>query len=308
MYIRRPGKDLRVIVATWRRPNRNNDGISRHLKKEADHGGRRGLVYKKNSIWALSEQHLSHIRAADRHGVVGPTAPEVSDFVSGDSPEPAAESVARPAVLEPLGSSGHKAEHFLCHVGRKEKTHFIETTYVDDFSRASRDEVEWWKLAHSLPSAVQANGRSVRRIRPLESELGHDDFDVRSALAVVHQGLREKVRRGMRGAARRGTCIGKLPLGFTRCVHRDDNGNIACDKDGVTLHRSGDQRMAQERNALFKIFKKCLLVFTCQIVSSLHATGDDQSFLRFDQLGQLLQSGRDERSFSADREPIRPPA
>ncbi len=29
----------------------------------------------------------------------------------------------------------------------KDKDHIIETTYIDDFTRASRDEVEWWKLA-----------------------------------------------------------------------------------------------------------------------------------------------------------------
>ena len=29
-----------------------------------------------------------------------------------------------------------------------EEDHLIETTYIDDFTRASRDELEWWKLAH----------------------------------------------------------------------------------------------------------------------------------------------------------------
>ncbi len=42
-----------------------------------------------------------------------------------------------------------------------------------------------------------------------------------------------KVKRGMRGAARRGTCLGKLPLGFTRTVRRDEQGNVVRDKDGV---------------------------------------------------------------------------
>ena len=31
-----------------------------------------------------------------------------------------------------------------------EETHLIETTYIDQFDRASRDELEWWKLA-ALP-------------------------------------------------------------------------------------------------------------------------------------------------------------
>jgi hypothetical protein len=35
------------------------------------------------------------------------------------------------------------------------------------------------------------------------------------------KGLRERVIRGMRGAARRGGCLGKLSLGFTRRARRD---------------------------------------------------------------------------------------
>ena len=30
----------------------------------------------------------------------------------------------------------------------QEKSHLIETTYIDDFTRASRDEIEWWRLAN----------------------------------------------------------------------------------------------------------------------------------------------------------------
>src|SRR5690606_15452165 len=30
----------------------------------------------------------------------------------------------------------------------QDRSHQVETTYVDDFTRASRDELEWWKLAH----------------------------------------------------------------------------------------------------------------------------------------------------------------
>src|SRR5205085_1553765 len=47
------------------------------------------------------------------------------------------------------------------------------------------------------------------------------------------KGLREKVKRGMRGAAKRGSCLGKLPLGFTRSVRRDEQGNAVRDKDGA---------------------------------------------------------------------------
>ena len=50
------------------------------------------------------------------------------------------------------------------------------------------------------------------------------------------KGLREKSKRGMRGAARRGTCLGKLSLGFTRRVHRDASGNIVRRPDGRPRH------------------------------------------------------------------------
>jgi hypothetical protein len=29
-----------------------------------------------------------------------------------------------------------------------DRNHLIETTYIDDFTRASRDEIEWWRLAY----------------------------------------------------------------------------------------------------------------------------------------------------------------
>ena len=49
----------------------------------------------------------------------------------------------------------------------------------------------------------------------------------------------------MKGAARRGTCLGKLPLGFTRQVCRDANGDIVRRPDGRPRHkpccRSRDQ-------------------------------------------------------------------
>jgi DNA invertase Pin-like site-specific DNA recombinase len=111
--------------------------------------------------------------------------------------------------------------------------HLIETTYIDDFTRASRDEIEWWRLA-SLSKRLNK--------RMIGASDGFDLSDPNSDLLITMFGLvsrlfikstREKSRRGMKGAARRGTCLGKLSLGFTRRVHRDEHGNIAYRPDGL---------------------------------------------------------------------------
>ncbi len=69
------------------------------------------------------------------------------------------------------------------------------------------------------------------------------------------KGLREKVRRGMRGAARRGTVLGKLPLGFTRKIHRDNDGNVVCRPDGRPRHEPCiDPETQKYRVLTFELF------------------------------------------------------
>jgi DNA invertase Pin-like site-specific DNA recombinase len=112
--------------------------------------------------------------------------------------------------------------------------HLIETTYIDDFTRAARDEIEWWRLA-ALSKRCQKRliGASDGfDLSNENSEMLITMFGLLSRLFI--KGLREKVRRGMRGAARRGTVLGKLPLGFTRKAHRDKDGNIVYRPDGHT--------------------------------------------------------------------------
>jgi DNA invertase Pin-like site-specific DNA recombinase len=97
----------------------------------------------------------------------------------------------------------------------------IETTYIDDFKRASRDEVEWWRLAY-LSRRLQK-----RMIGAGDGfDLSSPNWDMMISLygllsRLFIKGLRERVIRGMRGAARRGGCLGKLSLGFTRRARRD---------------------------------------------------------------------------------------
>jgi len=112
----------------------------------------------------------------------------------------------------------------------------IDTTYIDDFTRASRDELEWWKLAHS---SKRLGKRMVG---------ASDGFDLNSPNADIMitmyglvsrlfiKGLRQKVRRGMKGAVSRGTCVGKVPLGFTRRICRDANGEVVRRPDGRPRH------------------------------------------------------------------------
>ena len=111
--------------------------------------------------------------------------------------------------------------------------HLIETTYIDDFTRAGRNPQEWWRLA--------TMSRRLRK-RMIGASDGFDlnskDADTRIDLCNIFSrmflnGLREKVTRGMKGGARRGTCLGKPGLGFTRQVCRDAKGEI--------IHRSNGQ-------------------------------------------------------------------
>ena len=136
-----------------------------------------------------------------------------------------------------------------------DKDHAIETTYIDEFSRASRDSLEWWKLA--------ALSKRLRK-RLIGAS---DGFDLDSESAEMQIGfyglfsqlfikqLREKVRRGMKGAARRGTCLGKLGLGFTRQICRDANGAIISRPDGLPRHKPCvDPATKPYRVEMFELF------------------------------------------------------
>lgn len=110
--------------------------------------------------------------------------------------------------------------------------HLVDTTYIDDFTRASRDEIEWWKLA-------ALSKRLGKRL--IGASDGFDLSDPNSELLITMyglvsrffiKGLREKVKRGMKWGARRGTTLGKLSLGFTRRVHHDEYGQISYRANG----------------------------------------------------------------------------
>lgn len=133
--------------------------------------------------------------------------------------------------------------------------HLIDTTYIDDFTRASRDEIEWWKLARL---SKRLNKRLIGAsdgfdLNDPNSDLLITMFGLVSRLFI--KGLREKVKRGMRGAARRGTCLGKLSLGLTRRVHRDENGAVVYRPDGRPRHEPCiDPTTKEHRLLLYELF------------------------------------------------------
>ncbi|MDX1967390.1 MAG: recombinase family protein, partial [Planctomycetaceae bacterium] len=112
----------------------------------------------------------------------------------------------------------------------------IDTTYVDDFTRASRSELEWWKLAalskrHQKRLIGASDGFDLSNPN---SEIMITMYGLLSRLFV--KSLREKVSRGMKGAARRGTCLGKPALGFARRPKLDSDGRPLVGADGQSIH------------------------------------------------------------------------
>jgi DNA invertase Pin-like site-specific DNA recombinase len=133
--------------------------------------------------------------------------------------------------------------------------HRIDTTFIDDFTRASRDEVEWWRLAHlSRRMNKQMIGASDGfDLSNPNSEIMITVFGLVSRLLV--KGIREKVRRGMHGAARRGGGLGKPPLGFTRTPRLDESGQVVRDPNGLPQYvYAVDPEAAEFRRLMYELF------------------------------------------------------
>jgi DNA invertase Pin-like site-specific DNA recombinase len=117
-----------------------------------------------------------------------------------------------------------------------DKQQHVDTAFIDDFTRASRDELEWWKLAkcckkHKKRMIGASDGFD------LSSSLG--DMMV-SLLGLMSRqfvkGLQQKVHRGMKGAADRKGILGLQPYGFTRREKVDAAGKPVLDQDGMPVH------------------------------------------------------------------------
>ena len=131
----------------------------------------------------------------------------------------------------------------------------IDTVYIDDFTRASRDSLEWWKLGWFCKR------RSLRMIGATDGfDLSSPNWDIWITIygllcRLFIRSLQEKVGRGMKGAARRRTCLGKPPMGFTRKLMRDVDGNpIVSPSGGPKFTWSIDPVSRQFVELLFELF------------------------------------------------------
>ncbi len=142
----------------------------------------------------------------------------------------------------------------------RDSTARISTTFIDDFTRASRDELEWWFLA-ALCKRLQKGFRGASdgfNLDDANSEIFMMVFGLVSRLFL--KGLREKVRRGMKGTARRGGCLGKLPLGFTKRAQLDDTGRPILDQNGLPQYEPCiDPPTRPDAELLFQLFTEELL-------------------------------------------------
>jgi hypothetical protein len=114
--------------------------------------------------------------------------------------------------------------------------HQIRTTYIDDFTRASRQDLEWWSLAYRSRKLKKAmiGASDGFDLRKEDWELKIAIYGILSRLFM--KSLREKVRRGMKGGHRRRTCLGKPPFGFTRQEQVDNNGQVIRNQDGGPVY------------------------------------------------------------------------
>ena len=111
------------------------------------------------------------------------------------------------------------------------------TVYVDDFTRASRDAVESYKLARYL----KAHDKSLKGVSDgFDLDAPHAEIQI-SALAMFSSMLieqaREKASRGLQGAARRGTNTHPLPLGYRLVPALDAQGQPITGARGKPLNK-----------------------------------------------------------------------
>lgn len=131
----------------------------------------------------------------------------------------------------------------------------IETTFVDDFSRASRDELEWWRLA------ALSKKLGKRMIGASDGfDLNGPNWDVMVTVfgllsRLFIKSIKQKVKRGMLGGARRGNCLGKLSLGFTRrAKHREDGSAIVGPDGAPVFEPCVDEATAEYRRLMYDLY------------------------------------------------------
>ena len=109
----------------------------------------------------------------------------------------------------------------------------VDTTYIDDFTRASRDELEWWKLA-SLSKRL-----SKRMIGASDGfNLSDPNWDIWITIyglvsRLYTQGPAREGQARHERAARRGDNLGRLRSVSRQARRFRKNGNVVRDKDSL---------------------------------------------------------------------------
>jgi DNA invertase Pin-like site-specific DNA recombinase len=108
----------------------------------------------------------------------------------------------------------------------------VDAVIIDEFSRASRDTFEWFRLS-SLCKRLHKNVLGASDGFALNSQMGEMMLMVFGMFSrfFISQ-LREKVLRGMKGAARRKTSVGRPRLGYGLVPVLDAQGRPAVGADG----------------------------------------------------------------------------
>ena len=131
----------------------------------------------------------------------------------------------------------------------------VDTMYIDEFTRASRDSLEWWRLAADCQRA------KLRMIGASDGfDLSSSDWDIKVTIyglisRLFIRDLRGKVLRGMKGGARRRTVLGKLPLGYTKKHLRDEAGQVVRRPNGKPLSEPAiDPESAKLAHEIFDLY------------------------------------------------------
>ena len=129
------------------------------------------------------------------------------------------------------------------------------TFYIDDYTRASRRPVEWLLLACRLRREnVRVIGASDGL--DLAAEFGQLQLHAMAMFASLqHKFVRERVLRGMEGAAQRGTVLGRAPFGYAMKPARDEQGNVIRKPGGkVVMRLCIDPETAPVVREIFELF------------------------------------------------------
>ncbi|MCG8587012.1 MAG: recombinase family protein, partial [Pirellulales bacterium] len=184
---------------------------------------------------SIIDQLVNELERAKREGRFVPWAYVFADYsVSGFDPS----------------RQGHTSHKKLL----TDRAHKIDTVYIDDFSRASREEVEWWKLT----SICRKHGKRLIGASDnfsLSSPNWQTDLKMYaffSALLITN--LQQKVRRGMRGAFRAGGVVGKLILGHARTPRLENGQPVLGPNEKVKMVRCVDPDTCQYKRLMYSLF------------------------------------------------------